>query len=404
MKKAFTLVEVMVVIVILGVLAAVGVPKMFGVIAKAKAAEVPVAAGTYISLQNAYLTENNGIGSWQNIGYGAPDNGRSEYFEYNGCINGTIPFESMEPDMPGWMASNLSNLNSCKRGSFWSIVIDPAGEREIEYRHIVSSVDCAALTINWNVGDMVEGMCESTGELHLAKNDEPEEVPESSAAEEESSSSVAGSSPASSSTAQSSSQQGDCDALAKSIKNDNGNKYGWICISECGMFAPPGKAKNAGFTGNYEKKKNSGTCEKASSDQPGSSASQSGNSSSSANGTQQSSGGTSVAGGSSSSTAGTGYSTGGTPGQGGTGGGTGGTSSQAVTSSASITSAAGGNSSSSQSGYVGLGEPHDYNESIDFCFEEQNNKGTKTCVKWRPKDECTNWKNKNKCDSWKKSN
>lgn len=401
MKKAFTLVEVMVVIVILGVLAAVGVPKMFGVIAKAKAAEVPVAAGTYISLQNAYLTENNGIGSWQNIGYGAPDNGRSEYFEYNGCINGTIPFESMEPDMPGWFASNLSNLNSCKRGSLWSVIIDPAGEREIEYRRVVSSVDCAALTISWDVGDMVEGMCEATGELHLAKNDEPEEVPESSSAEEESSSSVAGSSPASSSTAQSSSQQGDCDALAKAIKNDNGNKYGWVCISECGMFAPPGKAKNAGFTGSYEKKKNSGTCEKASSDQPGSSASQSGNSSSSANGTQQSSGGTSVAGGSSSSTAATVNSSGGTHGQGGT---TVGTSSQAVSSSATATSATSGNSSSSQSGYVGLGEPHAYDESIDFCFEEQNNKGTKTCVKWRPKDECTNWQNANKCKSWKTSN
>lgn len=401
MKKAFTLVEVMVVIVILGVLAAVGVPKMFGVIAKAKAAEVPVAAGTYISLQNAYLTENNGIGSWQNIGYGAPDNGRSEYFEYSGCINGTIHFENMEPDMPGWFASNLSNLNSCKRGSLWSVIIDPAGEREIEYRRVVSSVDCAALTISWDVGDMVEGMCESTGELHLAKNDEPEDVPESSAAEEESSSSVAGSSPASSSTAQSSSQQGDCDALAKAIKNDNGNKYGWVCVSECGMFAPPGKAKNAGFTGSYEKKKNSGTCEKASSDQPGSSASQSGNSSSSANGTQQSSGGTSVAGGSSSSTAATVNSSGGTHGQGGT---TVGTSSQAVSSSATATSATSGNSSSSQSGYVGLGEPHAYDESIDFCFEEQNNKGTKTCVKWRPKDECTNWQNANKCKSWKTSN
>ena len=49
-KNGFTLIEIMVVIVILGVLAAVGVPKMFGVIAKAKASEVPVAAGTYISL------------------------------------------------------------------------------------------------------------------------------------------------------------------------------------------------------------------------------------------------------------------------------------------------------------------------------------------------------------------
>lgn len=35
MKRAFTLIEVMVVIVILGILAAVGVPKLFGTIAKA---------------------------------------------------------------------------------------------------------------------------------------------------------------------------------------------------------------------------------------------------------------------------------------------------------------------------------------------------------------------------------
>ena len=75
-KNGFTLIEVMVVVIILGVLAAVGLPKMFGVIAKAKAAEIPVAAGTYISLQNTYLHENNGVGSWQNIGYAAPDGSR----------------------------------------------------------------------------------------------------------------------------------------------------------------------------------------------------------------------------------------------------------------------------------------------------------------------------------------
>ena len=51
-KNGFTLVEIMVAAIIVGILAAVGVPKLFGVIAKAKAAEVPVAAGTYISLQN----------------------------------------------------------------------------------------------------------------------------------------------------------------------------------------------------------------------------------------------------------------------------------------------------------------------------------------------------------------
>ena len=57
MKKGFTLIEIMVVIVIMGVLAAVGVPKLFGMIAKAKASEVPTAAGTYVHLQEAYQSE-----------------------------------------------------------------------------------------------------------------------------------------------------------------------------------------------------------------------------------------------------------------------------------------------------------------------------------------------------------
>lgn len=45
MRKGFTLVEIMVVVVILGVLAGVGVPKLFGVIAKARASEVPRCCG-----------------------------------------------------------------------------------------------------------------------------------------------------------------------------------------------------------------------------------------------------------------------------------------------------------------------------------------------------------------------
>ncbi|MBQ3840852.1 MAG: type II secretion system protein, partial [Fibrobacter sp.] len=71
-KQGFTLIELMVVIVIMGILAAVAVPKLFGMIAKSKASEVGPAAGTYVKLQDAYFSEKNKFGGWELIGYVAP--------------------------------------------------------------------------------------------------------------------------------------------------------------------------------------------------------------------------------------------------------------------------------------------------------------------------------------------
>lgn len=266
MRKGFTLVEIMVVVVILGVLAGVGVPKLFGVIAKARASEVPVAAGTYVSLQNAYLHENNGIGSWKNIGYGAPGDGQTEYFEYSGCINGTIVFDQMEPDMPGWQATSRAGLNSCVTGSAWAVVIDPAGEREIDYRKIISSPECAMLTSTWGVvGETVEGMCETTGELHVAgtenKTPDKPETPAETSTEDPSDPEPSAPTSADNSGEQNEQSQGNCEDLKKAAKDNPGG--GLVCVPECGMIVPKGQLKKYGFNGDYEKRKDmSEPCEK----------------------------------------------------------------------------------------------------------------------------------------------
>lgn len=128
-KQGFTLIELMVVIVIMGILAAVAVPKLFGMIAKSKASEVGPAAGEYVKLQQAYFAEKVMYGTWQNIGYTGPgqqSNTSSTYsnnFRYDG---GAITSETTASQI-GWQASNIAKLNDCAAGMHWKVTTTAVG-------------------------------------------------------------------------------------------------------------------------------------------------------------------------------------------------------------------------------------------------------------------------------------
>ena len=226
-KNGFTLIEIMVVIVIMGVLAAVGVPKLFGMIAKAKASEVPTAAAIYIRLQDAFVHNDHGIGTWKDIGYAAPGNGKTSNFEYGDCIADKMTIDNDAESFLGWSATNLSSLNECSARSAWGIVIDPISGTSVDFLQVVSSQECATLTSNWPVGDVDASAC--SAEATQPKQQEP---PNDTGGDDDDKKDAK--------PEQTSNTDIDCDALSKHKKTNNETNH--IYIPECGFYVPNGQA------------------------------------------------------------------------------------------------------------------------------------------------------------------
>ena len=149
-KQGFTLIELMVVIVIMGILAAVAVPKLFGMIAKSKASEVGPSAGEYIKLQDAYVAETGVYyGGWELIGYTMP---ASSNFDYDGYKGADAKTSITTAKTDAWKATAKATLNDCPATSKWHLDIaanNSTGGSVVYEAGITNKSKCLPLTPNF---------------------------------------------------------------------------------------------------------------------------------------------------------------------------------------------------------------------------------------------------------------
>jgi prepilin-type N-terminal cleavage/methylation domain-containing protein len=90
MKKGFTLVELIIVIIIVGILASIGLTQYNKVVEKSRAAEARMILGTLRSAEMAEYMENGSYVVAASLGVSAPSScATTHYFSYSCATDGT---------------------------------------------------------------------------------------------------------------------------------------------------------------------------------------------------------------------------------------------------------------------------------------------------------------------------
>jgi type IV pilus assembly protein PilA len=114
-KKGFTLIELMIVVAIIGILAAIAIPNFLKFQAKSKTSEARTNLGAIFTGQTSYFGEANRYGDFTNIGWG-PTGTPKYHYTLNGAATGStninIGADSSALTAPTW----TGNFNGATSG------------------------------------------------------------------------------------------------------------------------------------------------------------------------------------------------------------------------------------------------------------------------------------------------
>ena len=118
-KKGFTLIELMIVVAIIGILAAIAIPNFMRFQAKSKQSEAKGNLKGIATAQKAYFAERNSYASlMKRLGFQPEGNNRYDYRLGSG--NPTLPAAGAATDTEAWLCSNpqQSAVYSLQNGTF----------------------------------------------------------------------------------------------------------------------------------------------------------------------------------------------------------------------------------------------------------------------------------------------
>lgn len=161
-KRAFTLVELMVAVTIIGILALIAVPQANYLIARARCAEAALAIKTYERMQSGYYTAMGEVGSLQDLGLKMPV---SEWFSYNIDVGTVLKEGALQVSGGMEVAASGGNTGGGNQGK---------GTEKVDLCHIPPGNPAAAHVIK--VGNPAY-------DTHLAHGDPPAPCPETEASE-----------------------------------------------------------------------------------------------------------------------------------------------------------------------------------------------------------------------------